>query len=106
MGCMPRDATAWGRIGGLTAWARNEPQTMVEAAHLGFRRRFERIVDPDEVLEAAERARRADRARRAHMLHLADLSAKARRRKTMAASADASAGTTHAEGHDHDPSAT
>lgn len=80
---------AWGRVGGLRAWARNDPDTMVGPAHRGFRARFER-----EVLEAAEKrgeqlterelATRADRARRAHMLALAAKSAASRKRKATA----------------------
>jgi len=70
-----------GRIGGLTAWSRNDSETMVGAAHLGFRRRFEKMVDPDRVLPEPERLVRADRARRAHMLTLAAKSAESRRRK-------------------------
>lgn len=70
----------WGRIGGLTAWSRNDAATMVGPAHRGFRARFERLVDPDGVLDPRERAARADRARRAHMLTLAAKSAAARRK--------------------------
>jgi hypothetical protein len=75
------DAARWGKIGGLTAWSRNDAATMVGPAHRGFRARFERLVDPDGVLDEAERSARADRARRAHMLTLAARSAEARRRK-------------------------
>jgi hypothetical protein len=71
----------WGRIGGLTAWARNDAETMVGSAHQGFRRRFERIVDPEGALDPIERGIRADRACRAHMLTLAARSAAARKRK-------------------------
>jgi hypothetical protein len=71
----------WGRIGGLTAWSRNEPETMVGPAHRGFRRRFENLVDPEGKLDPAERAVRADRAQRAHMLTLAARSAAARKRR-------------------------
>jgi hypothetical protein len=74
----------WGRIGGLTAWSRNEPETMVGPAHRGFRRRFERLVDPDNRLEPAERELRAERARRAHMLTLAAKSAAVRKKKDAA----------------------
>jgi hypothetical protein len=74
----------WGRIGGLTAWSRNEPETMVGPAHRGFRRRFERLVDPDNRLEPAEREIRAERARRAHMLTLAAKSAAVRKKKDAA----------------------
>lgn len=76
-----RDRAAWGRRGGLVAWSRNDPETMVGPAHAGFRRRFERAVDPDEKLSVAERARRADRALRAHMLELAERSAAVRAAK-------------------------
>ncbi|HEY5436268.1 MAG TPA: hypothetical protein VIK13_13620 [Candidatus Limnocylindrales bacterium] len=75
----------WGRIGGLTAWSRNDPATMVGPAHRGFRARFEaevrRAADArGETLTPAELATRADRARRAHMLTLAALSAAARKK--------------------------
>jgi hypothetical protein len=75
------DAAAWGRIGGLTAWSRNDAETMTGAAHRGFRARFEREVDPEGTLPQAERATRAERARRAYMLTLAARSAAARRHK-------------------------
>jgi hypothetical protein len=51
---------------------------LVGPAHAGFRRRFERLVDPEGRLDPAERAIRADRARRAYMLSLAAKSAKKR----------------------------
>ncbi len=70
-----------GRIGGLVAWSRHGPETMVGPAHRGFRRRFEKLVDPEGTLDPIERAIRADRARRAYMLSLAAKSAAARRRK-------------------------
>jgi hypothetical protein len=70
----------WGRIGGLTAWAMLPPEVMVGPAHVGFRRRFENLVDPERVLPEAERQVRADRARRAHMLTLAAKSAAARKK--------------------------
>jgi hypothetical protein len=84
-------AATWGRIGGLTAWARHEPETMVGPAHRGFRARFERLVDPDGVLDPAERTLRADRARRAHMLTLAAKSAESRRKKATRPPADEAA---------------
>src|SRR5690349_14418196 len=83
----------WGRIGGLTAWSRNDRETMVGPAHRAFRARFERLVDPDGVLDPQERAVRADRARRAHMLSLAAKSAAARRRGISPVSADESDST-------------
>ena len=86
--CCVSDEARWGRIGGLTAWARNDPETMVGPAHAGFRRRFERLVDPDGRLDPAERTVRADRARRAHMLKLSALSAAARSARKAAADAE------------------
>jgi hypothetical protein len=85
---------AWGRIGGLKAWSLHDPKEMVGPAHAGFRRRFERLVDPEGVLDPFERAVRADRARRAHMLELAERSARARRKPRSAAESD--------RGGDHD----
>ena len=75
----------WGRIGGLTAWSRNDAETMTGAAHRGFRARFENEVRRaaearGEVLDERELAVRADRARRAYMLTLAARSAAARRK--------------------------
>ncbi len=78
------DPRLTGRIGGLTAWARNDPATMLGPAHLGFRRRFERLVDPGGTLDPRERAIRADRARRAHMIMLSVKSAAARKKATRA----------------------
>ena len=75
-------ARAWGRIGGLTAWAHNDAETMTGAAHRGFRAKFEREVDPYGTLPPAERAARTERARRAYMLQLAAKSGAARRKKT------------------------
>jgi hypothetical protein len=74
-----RDARASGRIGGLTAWARNDRETMVGPAHRGFRRKFETEVDPRGELDPTERAVRADRLRRAWRLTLAGRSASVRR---------------------------
>jgi hypothetical protein len=72
-------ARANGRIGGLTAWARNDATIMLGPAHRAWKTRFEREVDPEGALPEPERLRRADRARRAHMLSLARRSAEVRR---------------------------
>lgn len=71
-----------GRIGAHTRWA-NEPdrKAALEPARRGFMARFEREVDPDNVLEPAERARRADHAMKAHMSKMALSSAKRRAEK-------------------------
>jgi hypothetical protein len=75
-------AKRWGQIGGLTAWSRNDPETMVGPAHRGFRARFERLVDPENILDPGERAVRANRARRAYMLTLSARSAEVRRARS------------------------
>lgn len=88
-----------GRIGGLIAWSRNDPETMVGPAHRGFRRRFERLVDPNGTLPEAERMVRADRLRRAYMLSLAAKSAAVRRKEK--AGRDRESGSAHVvEGSD------
>ncbi|GAA3357948.1 MULTISPECIES: hypothetical protein [Saccharopolyspora] len=55
--------------------ARTQPGTQA------FLSRFEHQVDADGVLAPEERAERARHARQAHMLKLAELSARARRKK-------------------------
>jgi hypothetical protein len=52
---------------------------MLAAAHAGFMRRFENLVDKDQTLPDAERQVRAARLLRSHMLALALRSAEARR---------------------------
>jgi hypothetical protein len=86
----------WGRIGGLTAWSRNDAATMTAAAHGGFRAKFEREVvaaatEHGETLADREIELRAERARRAYMLTLAAKSAAVRRRKAATGSDTAAA---------------
>ena len=88
------DPRLTGRIGGLTAWSRNDSDTMLGGARRGFRLRFERLVDPTGELPEAERLVRADRARRAHMLTLAAKSAAARRKAAPGRVTDPGAATT------------
>ncbi|MFN8629040.1 MAG: hypothetical protein U0838_01585 [Chloroflexota bacterium] len=92
---------AYGRIGGLTAWARNDPSTMVGPAHAGFRAKFERAVDPEGRLTPRERAVRADRARRAYMLTLAARSAASRKKKAGPVSETTGTGQEERRGPDH-----
>ncbi len=54
-------------------------RTNTAPARAAFDARFEKIVDPDGVLEPAERAKRAERERKAHFIALGRASAKARR---------------------------
>jgi hypothetical protein len=70
-----------GRIGGFRAWALNDPETMIGAAHRAWHARFDRLVDPEGVLDPQERAVRADRAMKAYMGQLAIKSAAARRKR-------------------------
>lgn len=58
----------------------SQGKTNTGPARAAFLSKFEREVDPDNVLDPAERARRADHARKAHFTRLALKSAKARRR--------------------------
>jgi hypothetical protein len=52
---------------------------MLGPARRGFRARFERIVDPEGLLDPVEREVRVDRLLRAYMLEMAARSAVARR---------------------------
>lgn len=78
-----KDAAQRSRLARLAAherWAKEDRVAGTAAARRGFEARFEKLVDPDGVLDPAERARRAESARRAHFIRLAEKSAAARRR--------------------------
>ncbi len=78
---MSSDDVLNGRVGGLTRWAFENDRTAATApARAAAEGRFERLVDPDGVLNPEERATRAGRARRAYMIALARKSAQKRRR--------------------------
>ncbi len=68
------------QIAAHVGWSKRDPHEGTAAARRGFMARFEREVDPEQVLPEAERRRRADHAMRAHMLRLAAKADKARRR--------------------------
>ena len=72
-------ASIRGRIGGLSLAAQRDPYVYTANARSAFLSRFEREVDPDNVLLPKERARRAEAAKRAYFVRLSYLSAKARR---------------------------
>ncbi len=74
----PQQRAAWGRVGGLTAQSRHGGAAMTAAARAAFRSKWERVVDPEGVLDPQERAIRAEQAMHAHMLRLALASAQAR----------------------------
>jgi len=71
-----------GKIGAATRWARTDDRTAATAAaRAAADARFEREVDPDNLLPPDERARRAAHARKAYFLRLSLASAKARRER-------------------------
>lgn len=67
------------QIAALTRWSREDPAANAARGQAGLLAKFEREVDPDQILPLAERTRRAEAARRAHMHQLAFRSSKARR---------------------------
>jgi hypothetical protein len=68
------------QIAALTRWAKCTDRTPATAkGRRASRERFERMVDPDGVLNPRERALRADKLERAHMLTMALRSAEVRR---------------------------
>ncbi len=68
------------QIAANTRWSREDPTLNAVRGQEGLTRRFEREVDPDNVLDPAERARRVECARRAHFGRLALASSSARSR--------------------------
>ncbi len=69
------------RIAAAERWAHCDDTTAATApARRAFDLQFERLVDPDGLLEPAERARRAGYARSAHFQRLALKSAQSRRK--------------------------
>src|SRR5689334_21124754 len=68
-------------IAALSTHARIDGREATRAArHASHVERFERLVDPDRILEPSERQRRVVAARRAHFKTLALKSAQARRK--------------------------
>jgi hypothetical protein len=70
------------RIGGLTYHAKHGSTDLSRLGVQGNLARFEREVDPGNLLPAEERRSRALALRRAHMARLALASAKARTKKS------------------------
>ena len=77
----PSERALIGRIGAYTMLARHDAREITKAGRQAFWDRFEREVDPNELLDPAERGRRADMARKAYFTRLALKSAQARRRR-------------------------
>jgi len=70
-----------GRIAANERWSRcDDRSTATLPARSAMLAKFEREVDPDNVLDPAERTRRADHKRRAYMQRLALKSAQSRRK--------------------------
>src|SRR6478735_5817258 len=71
-----------GSIGGHVHWSQCPDRTARTAkARAASIKRFERIVDPDGVLDPVERAKRANNARQAHMKQMARKSVKVRKQQ-------------------------
>jgi hypothetical protein len=68
------------RLGAHAQHAKHDPKQTTAKARQTFAARFEREVDPDDVLEPTEWARRAEAAKRAYSTRLALLSSRARRK--------------------------
>ncbi len=75
----PAQLSMRGRLGAYASWARTEdPVARTAPARRAAEARFDKLVDPDNVLPAAERARRAEAARKAHYTRMAMKSAQVR----------------------------
>ena len=71
----------FGRLGAYTMLSKHDAHEVTNAARAAFVLKFQREVDPDQVLPIAERLRRAEMARKAHFTRLALKSAEVRRAK-------------------------
>jgi hypothetical protein len=76
----PEQRVMRARLGAYAQHAKHDPKQTTAKARQTFAARFEREVDPDDVLEPTERARRAEAAKRAYYTRLALLSSRARRK--------------------------
>jgi len=75
----PAERALRARIAAHAMHSQHDGRRVTQSARLAFLDRFEREVDPDELLPSQERARRADQARRSYFNALALKSAQARR---------------------------
>lgn len=82
----PAERSLRAQIAAHESWARTDDRSARTAnARRAMLDRFERQVDPDRKLPPAERAKRAEHARKAYFARLALASARARRRRVVAA---------------------
>ena len=72
-----------GRLGAYTMLSKHDPYEVTKAARAAFVSKFERDVDPDQILPIDERLRRAEMARKAHYARMALKSAEARRKRKL-----------------------
>jgi hypothetical protein len=78
MSLSPEQRSQRATIAALTRWSKEDPKPAAANARVGWRKKFEDVVDPDRVLPQAERDVRVRRAITAHMKSLALKSARAR----------------------------
>ena len=74
----PAERTLRARIGAFSLHAQNDSRALTARARASFLARFEREVDPGDVLPTEERQRRAMAARSAYFSRLAYKSSRAR----------------------------
>jgi len=83
------DRRTAGRLGAHSTHARHDSRAITAAARrASYHDRFEKLVDPDLILEPAERAKRADHARRAWYLRLSERSREVRAARKAAAESE------------------
>ena len=73
------DRSQRARVAALKRWAFTDGGSGTAPARAAFDARFERLVDPEGVLDPRVRAERVKRARKAHFLEMAMRSAEVRR---------------------------
>lgn len=83
----PEDRAWRARLGAHALFAKHDAREVTAPARRAFLDRFEKEVDPDEVLPPDERARRAAHARSAYFSRLGKKSARSRRTKAEGAPA-------------------
>lgn len=91
-GLTPSERVLRARAAGYALHAKHDSRAIADRARQGFLARFEREVDPENILDPAERARRAEMARKAYFSSLALKSARARRKAREQAAYDGESG--------------
>ena len=91
MSLTPEQRKMRATIAALARWKNEDPAEAAFRGQQGLVAKFEREVDPDNVLSPAERRRRAIAARREHMTRMAFKSSKSRKAKSGESTQDESA---------------